>query len=341
MKIAIDVDDVVADLMPAWLKRLNKAHGTPADVSILRRYDFWEEPEFNGLDAETALRALTPDIYDEVHVLPGTFLALDILKELNHEVVFLSKCYTKEMALAKMDWIHRHGLSDHGNLISVGKWRGAGYEVKEECRFNILIDDSVENCLAWERHAAGQSPRRALLVARPHNEKAGYETKLAIYSSLEEAVGYFGLIGHHELRYNKVKEALQAPRLLPIDWGNAVSTEMARIESDPLGVPQHDKGAKLDAGKPRVGLMTRGFSRALMAVAGVSTYGAKKYTDDGWMEVPNGVERYTDALHRHLLQEVSEGPIDPESGMRHAAQVAWNALARLELMLREIDNDSL
>ena len=45
-------------------------------------------------------------------------------------------------------------------------------------------------------------------------------------------------------------------------------------EKDPLGLDPHAPGAKLDAGKPKVGLMLSGFARALLKVAEVTTYGA-------------------------------------------------------------------
>lgn len=106
-------------------------------------------------------------------------------------------------------------------------------------------------------------------------------------------------------------------------------------ESDPTGRVAGEPGAKLDQGKNRLGLVLFGFSRALQAVGGVGTYGAKKYSDNGWMEVPDGVSRYTDAMLRHLMSEAQGERIDPTTDLMHAAQTAWNALARLELMLRE------
>lgn len=105
-------------------------------------------------------------------------------------------------------------------------------------------------------------------------------------------------------------------------------------EADPNGKSQHEPGAKLDAGKPRVGLVLGCFARALLAVSAVGTYGAAKYTDDGWTSVPDGQRRYTDAMWRHLLADASGEHQDPESDQLHAAHVAWNALARLDLMLR-------
>jgi len=107
------------------------------------------------------------------------------------------------------------------------------------------------------------------------------------------------------------------------------------IERDPNGIDPHEPGAKLDAGKVEPELIQRGFARALLAVAEVGTYGATKYTRDGWQDVPDGVRRYTNAMYRHLSAEHRGEECDPDSGLLHAAHAAWNALARLELMLRE------
>lgn len=106
-------------------------------------------------------------------------------------------------------------------------------------------------------------------------------------------------------------------------------------ERDPNKKKPHESGAKLDAGKNRLGLVLFGFARALQEVGRVGTYGAQKYTDNGWMEVPDGVRRYTDALLRHLLKEATGEENDPDTQLLHAAHAAWNSLARLDLLLRE------
>lgn len=103
----------------------------------------------------------------------------------------------------------------------------------------------------------------------------------------------------------------------------------------------NEKSVKFDGGKPQV---VRGvlhyFPRAILEIARVSEAGANKYEWDGWKTVPDGVSRYTEAMGRHLLAEAIEGPLDSGAGgtrCLHAAQVAWNALARLELALRAAD----
>lgn len=100
------------------------------------------------------------------------------------------------------------------------------------------------------------------------------------------------------------------------------------------------EGVKDDASKPDLSLVLCGFSRALQEVGKVGTKGALKYTPNGWSQVRKGKERYTSALLRHLLLE-NEELLDKELDLSHSACVAWNALARLELILRDKTNESI
>lgn len=110
-------------------------------------------------------------------------------------------------------------------------------------------------------------------------------------------------------------------------------------ERDPHGIPADAPGAKLDKGKARVDLVFDGFPMALLAVAEVARFGADKYSEHGWLSVPDGIRRYTAAMDRHRLAEAYSGDHDVQSGQLHAAHLAWNALARLELMLRADDTE--
>lgn len=106
-------------------------------------------------------------------------------------------------------------------------------------------------------------------------------------------------------------------------------------ETDPNGLSAKDPGSKLDFGKNRLGIVLGGFADALWEVGKVGTFGANKYTPNGWMTLDDGLNRYSDAMLRHYLKEQMGELYDEESGMYHAAQVAWNALARLSFILRE------
>lgn len=119
--------------------------------------------------------------------------------------------------------------------------------------------------------------------------------------------------GYHSLQV--VQAPAEAPAEAPV--------------ADPYGIPQHELGAKLDAGKTASGLLLD-FSLALDAVAQIGTYGMQKYTRGGWQHVPDGIQRYVDAQWRHMLAKGE----DEESGFPHEWHAAWCALAALELRLR-------
>lgn len=95
-----------------------------------------------------------------------------------------------------------------------------------------------------------------------------------------------------------------------------------------------DKGVKLDDGKPRLDLVLGGFRNALWGVGLVGTFGSKKYTDNGWQEVDNAIERYLSAMLRHYLNYKNGEELDPESGLPHLSHLCWNSLAVSELYQR-------
>lgn len=135
--------------------------------------------------------------------------------------------------------------------------------------------------------------------------------------------------------YKQMNEAEKSNR---IDIIGQNGNNGEHYEQDPTGRDAHDPGAKLDAGKPRCGLVLGAFARALTEVSKVGTYGAAKYSDAGWLQVPDGKERYEDAMLRHYLAKRKGEVYDGDSGLRHDSHLAWNALAILELTLKEIED---
>lgn len=66
-------------------------------------------------------------------------------------------------------------------------------------------------------------------------------------------------------------------------------------------------------------------------IAKVLTAGAKKYGENKWQKLPNGIERYRGALLRHLVAYYKGEDIDEDTGCYHLAQVATNAIFMLYL----------
>ena len=121
------------------------------------------------------------------------------------------------------------------------------------------------------------------------------------------------------------------------DAGVASVSERSHTEKQTIASTEHPGAKKYDGGKAPIGrgLLER-FPRALRQVALVSEYGARKYgTYDGWEKLPDAFQRYNDGHGRHDNARYIEGEYDDgDSGLPHLAQRAWNALATLELALR-------
>jgi hypothetical protein len=130
---------------------------------------------------------------------------------------------------------------------------------------------------------------------------------------------------------------------------------MTLIDSDRARnkpIDQHTSGAKMDQDKIDMSLL--GLLRnSLLEICRVMDYGQTKYTRGGFLDVPNAMNRYTAAMFRHWLKEDIElydsgDPFyDTEKGLpykgtiRHDAQVAVNALFRLEYKLRQEEQDTI
>ena len=111
---------------------------------------------------------------------------------------------------------------------------------------------------------------------------------------------------------------------------------ITKFDKEEVLEKEEEKGLKFDEGKPLVGTMLNVFPYALMEIGRVIEFGTHKYPSPiNWRLVENGQKRYQDALMRHLLKHNQGKEIDEETGKAHLAHVAWNALAILELYLRE------
>ena len=96
------------------------------------------------------------------------------------------------------------------------------------------------------------------------------------------------------------------------------------------------KGVKHDQGKPRPDLIFSAMARAMLEVSKVAAFGAEKYDDDNWLLVADKEKRYRDAKGRHMLLGAIE-KVDADSGLSHLAHEAWNAIALLEMHLRDTE----
>lgn len=104
--------------------------------------------------------------------------------------------------------------------------------------------------------------------------------------------------------------------------------EQTPINANPL----KDQSIKADGGKPEVRLVP---SEIVRAIARVRSYGVAKYgAKESWRNVE--VERYIDALYRHVLLFIDDPTGgDEESGLPHLWHISCNCAFLCELMKGE------
>lgn len=95
--------------------------------------------------------------------------------------------------------------------------------------------------------------------------------------------------------------------------------------------PAEPEGRKDDKGKPRPSLLP--FDVLYKAILPALEHGAHKYGRDNWKIVPDGENRYLDAMFRHLLAHLCGERIDEESGLPHIWMAATNMLFYIWFLL--------
>jgi len=109
--------------------------------------------------------------------------------------------------------------------------------------------------------------------------------------------------------------------LAPVDIVQEVIPELDQLD-------QRGKGNKFDGDKIRPTLLP---VKSLEKILQVLEFGAKKYSANSWQEVPDGYQRYFDALYRHLYAIQRGETVDSESGLSHLAHAGCCLMFMLTL----------
>lgn len=109
-----------------------------------------------------------------------------------------------------------------------------------------------------------------------------------------------------------------------------MTTELEREAIKAMFSDDSGQPLKMAENKPRLSLVPY---EAKAALAAVYEYGAQKYYRDSWRSItPDQAKEFmSDAAERHLSKHNSGEIVDPESGLPHLAQAAWNCLTLLVL----------
>jgi len=158
MRIAIDIDGVIADQIPGVLKRIKDKYGVQMTKGQIRR---WDEPVPDTttdirVEIETAL-SKDPNYILEMPVIHGAVDAITQLDQEGHTII-LATHRDPAVEMHTRKWLVAMGIRFHGVLNTIGVGKGSIVA-------DVLVDDNPDNVMAFS--AGG---RTGLLFTQPWND---------------------------------------------------------------------------------------------------------------------------------------------------------------------------
>lgn len=163
MLVLVDVDSVIADLMPEWLRLYNLDYGDDVSVNEITEWDMTKfvHPDcgnhiYKYLERKT--------LYDHVEIIEGSLRGVDYIRSLGHRVIFAT---SGVHTTAKYKWLERNGFNPGKNAED--------YVViydKTLLRGDVLIDDRESN--VWNFTSAGG---KAILFNQPWNQNIEWKKR--------------------------------------------------------------------------------------------------------------------------------------------------------------------
>lgn len=158
LTIAVDVDEVCADLLSEWIRRYNRDYEDSITLPQITQWDMTQvvKPECGKRIYEYLNE---PDLYRQIKPYPEALGAVEFLRRCGHRVVFATTCVRKSYD-TKIEWLVENGfIADERvpkDVYPCGD--------KSLIMADVLVDDGVHNLETF--------PKWKVLVSRPHNLKA-------------------------------------------------------------------------------------------------------------------------------------------------------------------------
>lgn len=178
MKIGIDLDEVLADFLPALIEYHNTTYGTFLVRDQFQSYRFWET--WGGTREEAIQKVYDfykTSYFRNMKSVAGSQEAVSVLKQNNDLLVVTSR--QDDVAEATKEWIAQHFPNVFSDVLFANHYsqNGSSTTKKQICDsvgVDVLIEDSPEYALECLN-----PKRKVLLLDYPWNR--GFELPQGIY----------------------------------------------------------------------------------------------------------------------------------------------------------------
>lgn len=168
MRIGIDLDDVLADSLPHYLRAFNQRFGLQVDLAdaawrMFRRYPQISRQEINDFFSEL----IEGGFFASRPLVPGAREAVKRLSDDGHYLVIVTGRAPQDEAITR-NWLNQVGLTRHFSglvhqgIEPVGRYKS---EAASELQLDLFIEDELAVAIAI---ANGNIP--VLLYDQPWNQ---------------------------------------------------------------------------------------------------------------------------------------------------------------------------
>ena len=190
MVIAVDIDDVCADLISAWLKAIKREFS----VSLERKdIQSWAINEYVPKEVGNKVYdLLTAEMYLEVEPIEGALYGVEALRKRGHRVIFVTST-PKGCEGAKLAWLKRFNFLDDKGAYGDGRVYSDYIECHDKSliRADLLIDDRDKNIEDF--------PGATILFDRTHNRKMVWASRAIGWGETVKWVDRIEMLGKHGL----------------------------------------------------------------------------------------------------------------------------------------------
>jgi len=174
MYAVFDIDDVLANTVPAWLKKYLKKYNHNLKKEDILDWDIakYTVPEcgnniYNFLNSKT--------FYNSVKPIPLALKGVNTFRELGLEIVYATGGSPKA-SVYKFDWLQKNGF-----------WQKQDHYVQTSSKFllrgEILIDDNYDNVAMFNKHSG-----YGLLYNAPWNSQCEYPNRVSGWKEIMETI---------------------------------------------------------------------------------------------------------------------------------------------------------
>lgn len=169
MRILVDLDGIVTDTLPAWLKRIYELTGVRAKPEDIVKWNLNENPPLDQVDPEILFGILNEKNFNlNLHQMADATYFLEKLHKAGHDVSIVTARYGTNCIPETIEW-----LSIMMPWMNVKKKAWFCYD-KHRITADMLIDDKAETLIEYRQH----HPNAHLVtIDYPYNKHAPAETR--------------------------------------------------------------------------------------------------------------------------------------------------------------------